>query len=193
MALFPELARFQSTRQLGYARAVAHQAVVRRPAFWIGTPSFAFRRLGQIGRQLLRTRRRGVISYLFRETCMIVLAVLPEYFTAEISTPMLCTNASRKRSNIASLLLPPRPKENTRLGSLSNLTLTWCALLGSMLSRVSFPVAPRMSTPSVGWSCAEPAACDCGAECAGPRVAQGREYSRGKDRHAVGAGETTFF
>ncbi len=38
VALFPELARFQSTRQLGYARAVAHQAVMRRPAVWIGFP-----------------------------------------------------------------------------------------------------------------------------------------------------------
>ena len=33
--LFPELARFHSTRQQNYAWAVAEQAVVRRPAFWI--------------------------------------------------------------------------------------------------------------------------------------------------------------
>ena len=33
--LFPELARFQSTRQQRYAWAVAGRAIVRRPAFWI--------------------------------------------------------------------------------------------------------------------------------------------------------------
>ena len=35
MLLFPELARFESTRQQRYAWAVAERAIVRRPAFWI--------------------------------------------------------------------------------------------------------------------------------------------------------------
>ena len=38
MLLFPELARFESTRQQRYARVVAHVAAVRRPAAWIGFP-----------------------------------------------------------------------------------------------------------------------------------------------------------